>query len=46
MLLPNGEIIKYELENYMREEKTKLGYSFVTIPHIAKRDLYETSGHM
>jgi threonyl-tRNA synthetase len=30
----------------MREEKVKLGYKFVTIPHIAKRELYETSGHM
>ena len=46
MFLPNGEIIKYELETYMREEKIKLWYSFVTIPHIAKRDLYETSWHM
>ena len=46
MFLPNGEIIKYELETYMRLEKIKLWYSFVTIPHIAKRELYETSGHM
>lgn len=46
LFLPNGEIIKHELESYMRQEKEKLGYSFVTIPHIAKRDLYETSGHM
>ncbi|USN55265.1 MAG: hypothetical protein H6765_01325 [Candidatus Peribacteria bacterium] len=43
LFLPNGEIIKYELEQYMRQEKTKLGYSFVTIPHIAKRALYEKS---
>ncbi len=34
------------LEDWMRQEKTRLGYSFVTIPHIAKKALYETSGHM
>ena len=38
--------MKFELENYMREEKIKLGYSFVSIPHIAKKELYEKSGHM
>lgn len=46
MFAPKGEVIKYELENWMREEKQKLGYSFVEIPHIAKRALYEKSGHM
>lgn len=46
LFLPKGEIVKYELERYMREEKTKLGYSFVCIPHIAKKELYEKSGHM
>ena len=46
LFLPNGEIMKYELENWMRQEKERLWYSFVTIPHIAKRELYETSGHM
>lgn len=46
MFLPKGEIIKHQLETYAREEKEKLGYTFVGIPHIAKRDLYELSGHM
>ncbi len=46
LFLPHGEIMKYELETWMREEKTRLGYNFVTIPHIAKKELYETSGHM
>ena len=46
LFFPNGEVIKFQLENYMREEKTKLGYSFVCIPHIAKKELYEKSGHM
>lgn len=46
MFLPKGEIIKHELERFAREEKEKLGYTFVGIPHIAKRELYELSGHM
>src|SRR3989339_288664 len=35
MLMPKGNIIKTELENFIRKEKEKLGYSFVSIPHIA-----------
>ena len=46
LFLPNGNTIREELEKFMIEEKKKLGYKFVWIPHIAKRDLYETSGHM
>ncbi|MFA5778160.1 MAG: threonine--tRNA ligase [Candidatus Paceibacterota bacterium] len=46
MYLPKGNIIKTELENFIRKEKEKLGYSFVTIPHIAKKELYIRSGHM
>jgi threonyl-tRNA synthetase len=46
MLLPKGNIIKTELENFIRKEKEKLGYSFVSIPHIARKELYIKSGHM
>ena len=46
MLLPKGNIIKTELENFIRKEKEKLNYSFVSIPHIAKKELYIKSGHM
>ena len=46
MYLPKGNIIKTELENFIRKEKEKLGYSFVTIPHIARKELYIKSGHM
>ena len=46
MYLPKGNIIKTELENFIRKEKENLGYSFVTIPHIAKKELYIKSGHM
>ena len=46
MYLPKGNIIKTELENFIRKEKEDLDYSFVTIPHIAKKELYIKSGHM
>lgn len=46
MYLPKGNIIRTELENFIRKEKEDLGYSFVTIPHIARKELYVRSGHM
>ena len=46
MLLPRGNIIKTELERFIYAKKESLGYSFVTIPHIAKKELYIKSGHM
>ncbi len=46
MYLPKGNVIRTELENFIRKEKEELGYSFVTIPHIAKKELYIKSGHM
>ena len=46
MYLPKGNIIRTELENFIRKEKENLGYSFVTIPHIARKELYIKSGHM
>ena len=46
MYLPKGNIIKTELEKFIRAEKEKLDYSFVTIPHIAKKELYIKSGHL
>lgn len=46
MTLPKGNIIRTELENFIRTEKEKLGYSFVTIPHIARKELYIKSGHL
>lgn len=46
MYLPKGNIIRTELENFIRAEKEALGYSFVTIPHIARKELYMRSGHL
>ncbi len=46
MYLPKGNIIRTELDNFIRKEKENLGYLFVTIPHIAKKELYIRSGHL
>jgi threonyl-tRNA synthetase len=42
---PKGGIVRNEMEKLLREELEKRGYSFVFTPHIAKRDLWFTSGH-
>lgn len=43
--LPKGTVIRETLENFLREEQKKRGYSPVVTPHIGNIDLYKTSGH-
>lgn len=42
---PKGGAIRTEMENYLRGELLKRGYGLVYTPHIAKRQLWQTSGH-
>lgn len=42
---PKGGIIRQQMEDYLREELVRRNYSFVYTPHIAKRELWQTSGH-
>ena len=42
---PKGGAIRTEMENYLREQLAKRGYGMVYTPHIAKRQLWQTSGH-
>jgi threonyl-tRNA synthetase len=42
---PKGTIIRELLNDYVWELRKSYGYQKVTIPHITKKDLYETSGH-
>lgn len=42
---PNGAIVRRELEEFIRAELIKSGYSMVYTPHIGRLDLYKTSGH-
>ncbi len=43
--LPNGAIIRKELENYIYEKEQKLGYLHVYTPCVGTVNLYKTSGH-
>jgi threonyl-tRNA synthetase len=42
---PKGGAIRTEMENYLREELIRRGYGLVYTPHIAKRQLWQISGH-
>jgi threonyl-tRNA synthetase len=42
---PKGTIIRELLNEYVWELRKPYGYEKVTIPHITKKELYETSGH-
>ncbi len=42
---PKGGIMRKEMEDWMREEYLKRGYSLVHTPHVARVDLWKTSGH-
>ena len=44
--LPNGTILRDEIENYAKEIEKKWGYRRVATPHIAKETLYRMSGHI
>lgn len=46
MWLPKGNIVKEEIEKYAKEIEAKAGYQRVTTPHIAKKELFLTSGHL
>lgn len=42
---PRGTVIRNELDDFVWELRKAKGYERVSIPHITKKDLYETSGH-
>ncbi len=43
--LPNGAIIRKQLENYIYEKERKMGYLHVYTPCVGTTELYKTSGH-
>ena len=43
--LPNGAVVRTELENYIRRKERKLGYDHVYTPCLASTELYKISGH-
>lgn len=43
--LPNGTILREELENLWKAAHRRMGYKLVSTPHIAPAALWKTSGH-
>jgi threonyl-tRNA synthetase len=44
--LPNGSVIKDELEKFIKHKEFLAGYQRVSSPHLGKAELYEKSGHL
>ncbi len=42
---PRGSIIRKVMEDWMREECLRRGYSLVFTPHVMRRELWKVSGH-
>ena len=42
---PKGGLMRKLMEDWLREEYLKRGYSMVFTPHVARRQLWQTSGH-
>jgi threonyl-tRNA synthetase len=42
---PKGGMVRKAMEDWMREECIKRGYSMVFTPHIMRRELWQISGH-
>jgi len=43
---PKGGLLRKEIEDYSRRTHLANGYEYVVSPHVAKADLWETSGHL
>jgi threonyl-tRNA synthetase len=42
---PKGSIVRKVMEDWMRDECLRRGYSLVFTPHVMRRDLWKISGH-
>jgi threonyl-tRNA synthetase len=42
---PKGAVVRRLIEDFWKEEHIKRGYDIVYTPHLAKLDLWQTSGH-
>ena len=43
---PKGSLVRLLIENFWREQHLKHGYHLIYSPHIARLDLWKTSGHV
>lgn len=46
LFTPKGAILRRVMQRYIEDLLEEHGYDFVWIPHIARKDLYEKSGHL
>jgi threonyl-tRNA synthetase len=44
--LPDGAAARHAIEEYIREEERRAGYRHVYSPPLARREMYERSGHL
>jgi threonyl-tRNA synthetase len=42
---PKGGIVRKQIEDWMRDQYLKRGYSLVYTPHVVRRELFKVSGH-
>ncbi len=42
---PKGSIVRHIIETYWKDKHLAQGYSLVNTPHLARLDLWKTSGH-
>ncbi len=45
LFTPKGELIRHQMEDYVREAQTRYGYQHVWTGHVVKEQLYKKSGH-
>jgi threonyl-tRNA synthetase len=43
---PKGGVVKREMEDYVRARHIEEGFEYVGTPHVAKEELFYTSGHL
>lgn len=46
LFLPKGEVLRHEMESYVREVQERHGYDHVWTGHLVNERLYERSGHL
>ncbi len=46
LFLPRGEVMRHEMERFVREKQTEYGYDHVWTGHVVREDLYQRSGHI
>jgi len=46
IFFPRGEVVRFEMERYVRELQTRYGYRHVWTGHMVRESLYARSGHL